>query len=72
MPIPDPPPDSTHFRVLLTDPEGTDRVELQRILEDCGLEVWQVEELSERKINLQTKKASEKAGALRSDVRKAG
>jgi len=48
MAIPDPPPDPTHFRVLLTDPEGSDKVEIQRLLEDCGLEVLGVEELSSR------------------------
>ena len=72
MAIPEPPPDPTHYRLLLTDPEGYDAVELQRILEDCGLEVLQVEELSEREIDLQTKKLGEKAGVLRHDVRRAG
>jgi hypothetical protein len=72
MPIPEPPPDPTHYRVLLTDPEASDAVDLQRLLEDCGLEVLQVEELSEREINLQTKKPGEKAGVLRRDVRRAG
>jgi hypothetical protein len=31
MPIPDPPPEPTHYRVLLSDPEGFDTVELQRL-----------------------------------------
>ena len=72
MPIPDPPPDPTHFRVLLTDPEGTDRIELQRLLEDCGLEVLTVEELSWSEIDLQSKKPGEKADTLRRDIRRAG
>ena len=72
MPIPDPPPEPTLYRVLLTDFEGSDAVEIQRMLEDCGLRVLQVEELSEREIELQTKKPSEKAVALYTEDRKAG
>ena len=72
MAIPDPPPDPTHFRVLLTDPEGSDKVEIQRLLEDCGLEVLGVEELSSREMELQTKKPSEKAIAPLHEDRKAG
>ena len=72
MAIPEPPPDPTHYRVLLTDPEGSDAVDLQRLLEDCGLKVFRVEELSEREIDLQTKKLGEKAGVLQHDVRRAG
>jgi len=72
MAIPEPSPDPTHYRVLLTDPEGYDAVELQRILEDCGLRVLRVEELSEREMELQTKKPSDKAVALRREDRKAG
>jgi hypothetical protein len=72
MTIPDPPPDPTYHRVLLSDPEGTDAVELQRLLEDCGLRVYRVEEMSSREIELQTKKLSEKAAALHREERKAG
>ena len=32
MPISDPPPDPTYFRVLLSDPEGYDPAEVQRLL----------------------------------------
>jgi hypothetical protein len=72
MPIPDPPPDPTYYRILLSDPEGTDAAELQRLLEDCGLKVLGVEELSSREMELQTKKPSEKAVALQHEDRKAG
>jgi len=72
MAIPDPPPDPTYFRMLLTDPEGFDAVEIQRLLEDCGLEVLCVEELSSREMELQTKKPSKKAGVLHREDRKAG
>jgi hypothetical protein len=71
MPIPDPPPDSTYYEILLTDPEGSDAVELQRLLEDCGLRVLRVEELSQNEMERRTKKPSEKAVALQED-RKAG
>ena len=46
MAIPDAPPEPTHYRVLLTDFEGSDAVEIQRLLEDCGLRELGVEELS--------------------------
>lgn len=72
MVIPDPPPDPTYFRVLLTDPEGFDAVEIQRVLEDCGVRVLRVEELSSREMELQTRKPRGKAGALRREDRKAG
>jgi hypothetical protein len=73
MPILDEPlPDPTHYRVLLTDPEGTDRIELQRLLEDCGLKVLGIEELSWSEIEIQGKKASEKAGLVPRTDRKAG
>ena len=72
MVIPDPPPDPTYFRVLLTDPEGFDKVEIKRMLEDCGVEVLQVEELSQREMELQTKRPSEKAVPLHHEQRKAG
>jgi hypothetical protein len=72
MPIPEPPPDPTHFRVVLTDPEGSDSVELQRLLEDCGLEVMRVNELSWSEVELETKKPSEKAGLAPRGDRKAG
>ena len=72
MTIPDPPPDPTYFRVLLTDPEGFDAVEVQRMLEDSGVEVLQIEELSQREMELQTKKPIEKAGTLPHEDRKAG
>ena len=72
MPIPEPPPDPTYYRVLLSDSEGSDAVEIQRLLEDCGLNVLRVEELSWSEINGDAKKPSEKAGALRREDRKAG
>jgi hypothetical protein len=72
MAIPDPPPDPTYFCVLLTDPQGSDATELQQILEDCGLRVLSVEELSEREMEPQTRKPSQKVGALRREDRKAG
>jgi len=72
MVIPDAPPEPTHYRVLLTDFEGSDAVELQRLLEDCGLRVLRVEELSEREMELQTRKPSQKVGALCREDRKAG
>jgi hypothetical protein len=72
MPIPDPPPDPTYYQILLTDPEGSDAVELQRLLEDCGVGVLRIEELSEREMELQAKKPSEKAAALQHEDRKAG
>jgi len=46
MAIPDPPPDPTYYRMLLSDPERSDKIELQRLLEDCGPHVFRVEELS--------------------------
>jgi len=72
MAIPDPPPDPTYFRVWLTDPEGFDAVEIQRVLEDCGVTVLRIEELSQREMELQTRKPSEKAAALYRVDRKAG
>lgn len=72
MAIPEPPPEPTHYRILLSDPEGSDTVEIQRLLEDCGLNVFRVEELSWSEINWDAKKPSEKAGALRREDRKAG
>jgi hypothetical protein len=72
MLIPDPPPEPTHYRVLLTDPEGSDAVEIQRLLEDCGLRVLGVEELSSREMELQTKKPSERAVTVPHEDRKAG
>ena len=72
MPIPDPPPAPTYFRVVLTGPEGSDRVELQRLLEDCGLKVMRVEELSWSEADLETKKPSEKAALATHHERKAG
>jgi hypothetical protein len=58
MPIPDPPPDPTHFRLILTDPEGSDSEDLQRLIEDCGLRVSRIEELSWREFELETGKPS--------------
>ena len=72
MPIPEPPPDPTYYRVLLSDPEGSDAIDLQRFLEDNGLEVFRVEELRWSEINWDAKKPSEKAGALPRKDRKAG
>jgi len=72
MPIPEPPPEPTYFRALLTDPEGFDAVEIQRVLEDCGVSVLRIEELSQREMELQTKKPSEKAGLVSRRDRKAG
>jgi len=72
MAIPEPPPDPTHFRVLLTDPEGSDTVEIKRLLEDCGVEVLRVEELSQRGMELQTRKPIEKVGTLQHEDLKVG
>ena len=72
MPIPEPPPDPTYFRVVITDPEGSDSVELQRLLEDCGLEVIGVEELSWKEVELEKKKPSKKAEFVPREDRKAG
>ena len=72
MAIPEPPPEPTYYRIMLSDPEGSDAVELQRLLEDCGLNVVRVEELSSSEINWDAKKPSEKADALRPDDRKVG
>jgi hypothetical protein len=72
MPIPDPPPDPTYYQILLADPEGSDAVELQRLLEDCGLRVLRVEELSQSDVELRTKKPSEKAVTLQDEGLKAG
>ena len=72
MPIPEPPPDPTYFRVVLSDPEGSDTVELQRLLEDSGLGVMRVEELSWGEVELETKKPSEKARVMPRENRKAG
>ena len=58
--------------MLLSDPEGFDAVEIKRVLEDCGVTVLQIEELSQREMELQTKKLSEKARALLHEDRKAG
>ncbi len=72
MPIPDPPPDPTYFRVLLRDPEGNDTVEIQRLLEDCGLRVMRLEELSWNDAEREAKKPSEKAAAMPRQDRKVG
>jgi hypothetical protein len=72
MAIPEPPPDPTYYRVLLSDPEGSDAIDLQRFLEDNGLKVFRVEELSSNEMALQTKKPSEKAEALRREDRRVG
>jgi len=72
MPIPDPPPDPTYYQILLADPEGTDSVELQRLLEDCGLRVLPIEEMSQSEMELQTKKPSERAATVEHEQRKAG
>jgi hypothetical protein len=72
MAIPDPPPDPTHYRILLSDPEGYDTVAIQRLLEDCGLNVLRVEELSWSEIDWDAKKASEKAEPSWREDRKAG
>ena len=72
MVIPDPPPDPTHFSVLLSDPEGYDAVEIRRMLEDCGLKVVDVEELSEREMEVQAKKPSDKVGVVSRHDRRAG
>jgi hypothetical protein len=68
MPIPEPPPEPTYYQVLLSDPEGFDTVELQRLLEDCGLKVFRVEGISLREIERQMKKCSEKAGCCTAKV----
>jgi hypothetical protein len=72
MPIPEPPPDPTYFRVVLTDPDGSDSVELQRFLEDCGLKVMRLEELSCAAVELEMKKPGKKAGLVLREDRKAG
>jgi hypothetical protein len=72
MAIPDAPRDPTYYEILLSDPEGSDAVEIQRLLEDCGVRVLRIEDLSEREMELRTKKPSEKAVALEHEHRKAG
>ncbi len=72
MPIPDPPPDPTYFRVLLSDPEGSDAKELEQILQDSGLRVLGVEELSRSEVDsLSGKKPSDNFGLPHTD-RKVG
>jgi hypothetical protein len=74
MPIPEPPSDPTHFRVILTDPEGSDSEDLQRLIEDCGLRVSRIEELSWREfeVELETKKPSGAARTMPDANRKVG
>jgi len=43
MAIPDAPPDPTYYRIVLSDPEGSDSADLTRFLEDCGLRVFRIE-----------------------------
>jgi hypothetical protein len=56
MPIPEPPPDATYFRVLLLDPQGFGSSELKRLLEDCGLQVLDIEEQSRQEVNVRARK----------------
>jgi hypothetical protein len=56
MVIPDGPPDPTYCRVVLGDPEGSDSADLTRLLEDCGLRVFRIEELSRSEFDLETTK----------------
>jgi hypothetical protein len=72
MPIPEPPPDPTHFRIILTDPEGSDSVDLQRLIEDCGLRVNRIEELSWREFELETGKPISAARTMPDANRKVG
>jgi len=70
MAIPDAPPDPTYYRVVLSDPEGSDSADLTRLLEDCGLRVFRIEELSQRDFDLEiTKKPVGKSGDRPSDRR---
>jgi hypothetical protein len=54
MAIPDVPPDPT--RVVLSDSEGSDSADLTRLLEDSGLRVLRIEELSRSEVDLDTTK----------------
>jgi hypothetical protein len=72
MPIPEPPPDPTYFLVVLTDPEGSDSVDLQRLIEDCGLRVNRIEELSWREFELETGKPIGATRAMPDAKRKVG
>ena len=56
MAIPDAPPDPTYYRMVLSDPEGSDSTDLTRLLEDCGLRVFRIEELSQSDFDLETTK----------------
>ncbi len=56
MAIPDAPPDPTYYRIVLTDPVGSDSTDLTRLLEDCGLRVFRIEELSRSEVDLETTK----------------
>ena len=70
MAIPDAPPDPTYYRIVLTDPEGSDSADLTRLLEDCGLRVFRIEELSRSEVDLETtKKPVGKSGDWQSDRR---
>ncbi len=72
MPIPDPPPDPTYYRVLLRDPQGYDAAELRTFLEDSGLKVLGIEELSWSEFDSLGKKGSEKAGVQPHERRQVG
>ncbi len=72
MPIPDPPPGPTYFRVLLSDPEASDAKELQQILEDYGFRVFGVEVLSWTEFDSLSKKPSGTAELQPREGRKAG
>ncbi len=71
MPIPDPPPGPTYFRVLLSDPEGSDATEPRQILEDSGFRVLGVEELARSEVDSLGKQSTDNLGLLRRD-RKVG
>jgi hypothetical protein len=70
MAIPDAPPDPTYYRIVLSDSEGSDSADLTRLLEDCGLTVFRIEELSRSEVDLETtKKPIGKSGDWQSDRR---
>lgn len=56
MAIPDAPPDPTYYGVVLSDPEGSDSAGLTRLLEECGLRVFIIEELSQTDVDIETSK----------------
>ena len=69
MAIPDAPPEPTYYRVLLSDPEGSDSADLTRLLEDCGLGVFRIEELSQNEFDLETARKPVGSGGWQSGRR---